>query len=61
MVYILGGLPEPGHTIDRTVIDIHFFSIRSLTFYFFDSDYFDSILKNCTYIVFSHVPHYSCG
>ena len=28
---------------------------------FFDSDYFDSILKNCTNIIFSHVPHYFCG
>ena len=43
---------------DNFSIDIHFFSIRSLTFYFFDSDYFDSILKNCTNIIFSHVPHY---
>ena len=28
---------------------------------FFDSDYFDSILKNCTDRIFSHVPHYFCG
>ena len=28
---------------------------------FFDSDYFDSILKNCTKRIFSHVPHYFCG
>ena len=45
----------------RTVIDIHFFSIRSLTFYFFDSDYNDSILKNCTNRIFSHVPHSFSG
>ena len=25
---------------------------------FFDSDYFDSILKNCTNRIFSRVPHY---
>ena len=45
----------------RTVIDIHFFSIRSLTFYFLDSNYLDSILKNCASRIFSHVPHYVCG
>ena len=28
---------------------------------FFNSDYFDSILKNCTDRIFSHVPHYFCG
>ena len=28
---------------------------------FFDSNYFDSILKNCTNRIFSHVPHYFCG
>ena len=39
----------------RTVIDIHFFSIRSLT------DYNDSILKNCTNRIFSHVPHSFSG
>ena len=28
---------------------------------FFDSDYFDLILKNCTNRIFSHVQQYICG
>ena len=35
-----------------------FFPILLLTF-FFNSDYFDLILKNCSNRIFSHVPHYS--
>ena len=45
----------------RTVIDIHFFFDSIIDILFFDSDYFDSILKNCTNRIFSHVPHYLCG
>ena len=45
----------------RTVIDIHFFSDSIIDILFFDSDYFDSILKNCTNRIFSHVPQHSCG
>ena len=45
----------------RTVIDIHFFAIQLLTFLLFDSDYFDSIFKNCTNRIFSHIPQYFCG
>ena len=42
-------------TSARAVIEIHFFSIRSLTFYFI------LFLKNCTNRIFSHVPHYFGG
>ena len=45
----------------RTVIDIHFFFDSIIDILFFDSDYFDSILKNCTNRIFSHVPHFFCG
>ena len=45
----------------RAVIDIHFFFDSIIDILFFDSDYFDSILKNCTNRIFSHIPHYFCG
>ena len=45
----------------RTVIDIHFFFDSIIDILFFDSDYFDSVLKNCPNRIFSHVPHYICG
>ena len=41
----------------RTVIDIHFFFDSITDILFLDSDYFDSILKNCTNKIISHVPH----
>ena len=43
------------------VIDIHFFPDLIIDILFFNSDYFDSILKNCTNRIFSHVPRYFCG
>ena len=43
-------------------------SLKSIFFFdsiigilFFDSDYFDLILKNCTNRIFSHMSHYLCG
>ena len=37
------------------------FSGSIIDILFFNSDYFDSILKNCTNRIFSHVPQYFCG
>ena len=45
--------------VGLSLTSIFFDSIIDILF--FDSDYFDSILKNCTNGIFSHVPHYFCG
>ena len=44
--------------VGLSLTSIFFDSIIDILF--FDSDYFDSILKNCTNRIFSHIPHYFC-
>ena len=55
------GVPGEIHRLTVGLSLTSIFSDAIIDILFFDSDYFDSNLKNCTYRIFLNVPRHFCG